>query len=303
MKILLIGKNGFLGNIIHRILSDDHEVITLSRSPDADIVTDFTDTIPLLPKVDIVVHNAGYAHRIPKTQSEIDKCFRTNVSATKKLLEALEKSNSVPASFVYISTVAIYGLDNGQNIEENHIPNPNTPYAVSKYEAEQIINEWCDMKSVNGIILRLPLVIGQFPKGNLASLHSSIKHGWYIEINQNFAKKSAVVGTDVAKLIPSLYNKKGTYNLCDGIHPSINDIAQAISFRLNTKIRFKLPLAVIKLAARIGDFAQRYDLYFPVTSSNLGKMTNDLTFSDKKARLELDWNPTSVTEWLKKNSL
>lgn len=304
LRILLTGRQGFLGSILYELLNRDYTVITLSRSVKSTIVADLTaDDMPNLPTVDLVVHNAGYAHLIPKNQAEVDKFYNINVNGTRRLLSALEKTDKLPTTIVYISTVAVYGLSSGQDIQESQTPQPDTPYAKSKYQAENLLNKWGEEHSVSVVILRLPLIVGKQPKGNLAALHSAVRRGWFVKIRQNTAKKSAVVAFDIAKLIPSLHAKSGIFNLSDGHHPSVNEVAEAIATQLNKRIKLQLPLAILQLAAKVGDYLQKFHLPFPVNSIRLSKISHPLTFSDKKARKELGWSPTPVIEWLKNNPL
>lgn len=303
MTILITGKRGFLSSILLEELQKEHHITSLSRSNSADIVADLTAFLPKLPHVDLVIHNAGYAHSIPKNQSQVTNFYATNVDGTKNLLKALESSDVLPNTIVYISTVAVYGLDMGENIDESMEPRPNTPYADSKLQAENLIINWCDEHKVSAVILRLPLIIGKNPKGNLASLHKSIIQGWFIRILHNQAQKSTVLATDIAKLIPSLHNKNGIYNLTDGLHPNVNDIASAIAIQSNKHIYFKIPLSILQYAAKLGDLASRLNIPFPITTDRLTKMTNTLTFSDSKARRELKWDPNSTITWLRSNPL
>lgn len=303
MKILITGKQGFLSSIFVETLQGDHQLYTLSRSETADITADLANSIPKLPEVDLVVHNAGLAHTIPKDELQAVKFFQINVDGSQNLLRALEKLNRPPATFVYISTVAVYGLETGEEIEEQQYPQPNTPYAQSKLMAEQLISDWCGRHNISVVILRLPLIIGSKPKGNLAALLQSISQGWYVQITPNKARKSAVVGTDIAKFLPQLYGKNGIYHLTDGQHPSLHEVATAIAQQRNQKLYFKLSLSLLQHVAKIGDYLLKLNVPSPVSTNRIKKMTSHLTFSEKKARQELGWQPTPVIEWLKNNPL
>jgi dTDP-4-dehydrorhamnose reductase len=49
---------------------------------------------------------------------------------------ALKKS-SLPKSFIFISTIAVYGCETGEEITKEHPLNGDSPYALSKIQAEQ----------------------------------------------------------------------------------------------------------------------------------------------------------------------
>ena len=112
MKILLSGAFGYLG----RHLQDEfripkYEIITLGRNPDADIVEDIAKSFRINEDFDIVVHAAGKAHSVPKTQKEENDFYTVNTIGTHNLLNALQ--NNIPRYFIFISTVAVYGIEKG----------------------------------------------------------------------------------------------------------------------------------------------------------------------------------------------
>ena len=104
MKILLTGAGGFLGKIMADIWKSSHETISLGRSKGNTIICDLATEIPLLPEVDIVVHSAGLAHRVPVSKEEQAEFFKVNVGGTDNLLHALSKTSKMPGLFVFISS-------------------------------------------------------------------------------------------------------------------------------------------------------------------------------------------------------
>ena len=86
---------------------------------------------------------------------EIEQFKNVNVNGTINLLNSLEKSY-IPQKFVFISSVSVYGLENGIMINENHNLNPKDPYSITKRDAEKIIQNWCLTNNVKCTILRLP---------------------------------------------------------------------------------------------------------------------------------------------------
>ena len=56
------------------------------------------------------------------------------------------------------------------------------PYGRSKIEAEAMIIEWAQKHAVKFLILRLPLIAGINPPGNLGSMINGIKKGFYFNI-------------------------------------------------------------------------------------------------------------------------
>ena len=288
MRVLLTGASGFLGNYIQKEFAS--QVITLGKSSSNEISCDLSEEVPKLPTLDLVIHNAGLAHQIPKNPEEESQFFKVNLFGTQNLLKGLSASAYPPKTLVFISTVAVYGVDQGELISEMEIPNPQTPYAKSKYEAELLLQKWAREKKVNLIILRLPLVAGgQKTPGNLGAIIRAIRKGYYFRIGLGESRKSMVLAQDVAIQLTKIQDQKGVFNLTDGMHPSVAQLDAYISEHFGRKVR-SLPLNLLKKLARIGD---RFSV-FPLNTYRLNKLNQSLTFDDSKARRELGWNSRPV---------
>ncbi len=109
--ILLTGATGFLGSHIEQELLKQHKVIRLARGEKASghVNADIKFKIPILsiPQIDLVVHAAGKAHVVPKTEAEKQEFYDVNLKGTENLLEALKNSNNNPKAFVFYSTLAV----------------------------------------------------------------------------------------------------------------------------------------------------------------------------------------------------
>lgn len=296
MKYLLTGGTGFLGEYLVKSLSSTGELIQVGRSPQSDIFVDLSKDIPLLPQADIVVHAAGTAHFIPKTKEQIALFQKVNVQGTEKLLKRLSEKDTLPKTFVFISSVAVYGKDTGELIKEDAALLGNTPYAVSKIEAERLITEWGKKHEIVTFILRLPLIVGENAPGNLGAMQKAIQGGYYFRVGKGEARKSMVLAQDIAQLIPKLTPfKGGVYNLTDGINPKVSDLDSSMAAQLNKSVKV-IPEALIKPLAKIGDIFS----IFPINSYRLEKLTGQLTFDCSKAKQELNWCPNPVLNWFSK---
>ncbi len=286
MKILLTGASGFLGKIIQETLKSENEIISLGKSSGNQIQADISKEVPLLPKVEMIVHAAGKAHVIPKSHEEKSEFFKVNEQGTANLLKGI---THLPKSFVFISTVAVYGAEEGSQIEEDASLLGNTPYALSKINAEKILRSWGELHGVNVLIIRIPLVVGINPPGNLGAILKAIRSGYYFRLGEGEARKSMVLAEDLAKAIPYWADYSGTYNLTDGIDPALAELDSYLAYQSGKKVK-SLPLAPFKWVAKIGDRIPG----FPLTTYRLEKLGQSLTFSDQKARKELGWNPRPV---------
>jgi nucleoside-diphosphate-sugar epimerase len=243
-----------------------------------------------------VVHSAGKAHLIPKTAAEGDAFYAVNVKGTMNLLRGLERNATLPRSFVFISSVAVYGREHGSGIDENWILQANDPYGRSKIEAEEVIQNWCDKHKIICTILRLPLIAGCNPPGNLGAMVKGIRNNYYFNIAGGGARKSVVLAADVAAIITRAAQTGGVYNLTDGYHPSFLELSSLIASQLGKKAPLNLPGWLAKIFAKTGDLLGERA---PINSVKLRKITSELTFDDTKARELLGWNPRSVLEVFK----
>lgn len=289
MSILLTGGSGFLGRAILRQFHKQ-DIIQLGRNETCEIKCDIARETPLIPmQPDYLIHAAGKAHMIPKTKEEADAFFRVNTDGAERLLKAL-KGKSLKG-IIFISTVAVYGRETGNRIGEDEPLNGLSPYALSKIQAEKLLEEYAHHNDVPLLILRLPLLTGPDAPGNFGAMVRAIQKGYYFRIGDGGARRSMVRAADVADAMPSLLGRSGTYNLTDGHHPSVAELDQAIARELHRKIR-TLPLGWAKCLARIGDFIPGS----PFHTARLDKLSNELIFSDARARADLGWSPHRVID-------
>jgi nucleoside-diphosphate-sugar epimerase len=294
--VLITGSSGFLGGIINNVFkSNSVDVLTLGRYRDSDIIFDLASGVPDLSffnNVNRVIHVAGKAHESTKLKVNDLDFLNVNFWGTVNLCKALEKLTILPDQFVFISSVAVYGAEYGTLITENHLLQGKSPYAISKLKAEEYLCEWGEKNNVKILILRLPLVIGEYAPGSLRKLIRAIKLGFYVRIGNGQIQKSMVLAQDVAELIFKSTISAGIYNLTDKIHPTLKELEQVIMKNHKVKFIFSLPLILVKSIARMGDFFP----FLPVNSTLINKLTYSLTFDDQKAVLELNWKPKSVLD-------
>jgi nucleoside-diphosphate-sugar epimerase len=289
MKILITGTSGFLGAIIRNILSDNN-VFDLNRFS-GNYKLDLGKHIPCFDnQFDLVIHAAGLAHTIPNSKVDIEKFYNINVVGTLNLLKGLEQF-FIPKKIVYISTVAVYGETSAVMVNEESALKATDPYGKSKIEAEFIVRTWCEEHNVICTIIRLPLVVGKNPPGNLSAMIRGINKGYYFNIAGGNAKKSMVLASDIAKFILKAAEVGGTYNLTDGYHPTFFELSNLIAKRYGKRNPKNLPYWFARLIGFGGDILGSW---FPLNSMKLKKITSDLTFDDSKARKTFGWNPTPV---------
>ena len=294
LRILLTGASGFLGKVIQS--RELGPLLTVGRSKTNSIQCDLSKDIPVLSDgLEHVIHCAGKAHSVPKSTEEEGEFFRVNMDGTRNLVEGIERSASVVKSFTFISTVAVYGRQEGCNLNESTPLNGSSPYAKSKIKAERFLRDWSSSRGIQMLILRLPLIAASNPPGNLGALIEGIRSGRYLSINRGKARKSMVLASDIARLVMNSNRQAGIYNLTDRYHPRVSELEELISRQLNKPLPFNIPLSFAKLLGLCGDVLGGW---FPVNTPKINTLTKNLVFNDDNAVSELGWKPKRVIDHL-----
>ena len=299
-SILLTGHTGFLGSLIYEELKKSFRVLTAGRDVSCDYNVDFSKwdgALELKHSIDAIVHVAGLAHNKAKSKEEL---IAVNTTSVEHLL-TLAVKNKIE-SFIFFSSTAVYGQTYGVNIPEKSSHRGKSNFAMSKIEAEKVIES---SKLGSKLTLRLPLVLGPNPPGNLGRLLKSISSGYHIYLQGNRALNSVVFSSDVANFISQwlLQQKKasGTINLCNQTAPTFNWIEDAIAESGDYSFRFSVPIKLLWVA--VNWMRAKLNISIPL----VGKLFYSLTFSDQLAREKFGYiskplNQTTFTNELNSNS-
>lgn len=290
MNLLVSGAHGFLGkNLVNYFGSlGNYSIKTVGKNRNNDFVIDLSkESFSLEEQYDVVIHAAGKAHLVPKTLEETNNFFLVNHIGTTRLLDALTKNK--PSTFVLISTVAVYGVDQGDLISETAPLLAKDPYGESKVLAELSVIEWAKKHGVKYLILRLPLLVGKGAPGNLRAMVKGIQKGYYFNVDGGKAKRSMLLVKDVPRAIEKLIGHQGIYNLTDGYDPNYAEISAVIGRQLGKRIH-SLPFFLCKLLAYVGDVVP----FFPLNSNKLKKLTQSLTFNSNAIKLQHGFIPSKV---------
>lgn len=291
LRLLFTGASGFLGNNILPFLKEQYDVTTIGLTDTDDIKINMAKEVPVLNnRYDVVLHAAGKAHTIPKTKEEEHVFYDVNLTGTIHLCDALERVG-YPQSLVFISTVAVYGCESGELIDETHPLDGDSPYADSKKQAEKYLLTWCKEHGVNLTILRPSLLAGHNASGNLGSMVEGVRKGYYLNIAGGKVKKSVLMAEDIARLLPLVEDKSGIYNVCDSYQPTFGELSASVARQMGKHKPISIPYWMAWCMAKVGDLLGSKA---PINSYKLSKMTESLTFSNDKARRELGWEPLDV---------
>jgi nucleoside-diphosphate-sugar epimerase len=206
MNITLIGSSGFVGTrLIERLQQSSGERYLLKNIdkqqshfyPEITFICNVLDKekyTPLLKGADVIVLLAA-EHRDDVSPTSL--YYDVNVGGMRNTLEAME-SNGIKR-LIFFSSVAIYGL-NKENPNENHPADPFNHYGKSKWQAEQVLQEWhTTHPDWNINILRPTVIFGERNRGNVYNLLHQIASGHFLMVGDgNNVKSMAYVGNIVA---------------------------------------------------------------------------------------------------------
>jgi nucleoside-diphosphate-sugar epimerase len=312
MNILVTGANGFIGRALcKRLLAEGWRVRGAVRSKvgrvalpagieavsigaiDAD-----TEWGESLGDIDTVVHLAARVHVMDDAASDPLAAYRqVNVEGTKCL--AIAAANAGVKRFVYISSVKVNGEKTevrGQEGElkeafsEKDVPAPQDPYAVSKWEAEQVLNDIAGERGLEVVTLRPPLVYGPGVRANFLRLVKLVKLGVPLPFGCVKNRRSLIyVGNLVDAIVTCMTNPNAagkTYLVSDGEDVSTPDLIRRIAAASNRRVlMLPVPVWVMRAAGRmIG------------RSEELERLFGSLTVDISKIHSELNWYPPFTME-------
>ena len=231
MNITLIGASGFVGTRLIELLQkcgseyklsnidllpshffNDVTVIGDVRKPEQmdELISENTDAVVLL----------AAQHRDDVTPTSL--YYDTNVGGMKVTLQAMEKKGI--NRIVFFSSVAVYGL-NKFNPNEESPKDPFNHYGKSKWEAEQVLQEWYKTHPDWNIdIIRPTVIFGERNRGNVYNLLKQISSGKFLMVGKgNNVKSMCYVGNVVAFVKYMLDNVTTGYNVFNYIDkPDVN---------------------------------------------------------------------------------
>jgi nucleoside-diphosphate-sugar epimerase len=246
-KVLITGASGFIGSYLKEHLTG-FEISTLSLR-DSNWKKQPIDA-------DVVIHCAGLAHNSRSIKYE--RYESINCELVRELLDHISGNNT---HFILLSSILVLGTHRIGGLSKNHIPDAKNNYAKSKQCAEGILLEHHNIRRKS--IIRLPLVIGENPKGNLKTIKSIARFSpFFIKIG-NY--KAVLFLEDLLHVINNCINFSELFIY----HPyskilSTDQIYEFYRKKIDQKsIIIRLPMGLISFIRNIGFLPRIFrDLYF-----------------------------------------
>jgi UDP-glucose 4-epimerase len=283
MNFLITGAAGFLGAALANHLSrQGHQVRGLddlstgdrvSLSPDVHFtrgdVNDRPKLWTLLQDVDVVYHLAARVS-VPESVLYPREYNAVNVGGTVSLMEAMRDVGV--RRVVMASSGAVYGDRGEQPINEETVPNPRSPYAVSKLAAEHYIRTIGALWNIETISLRIFNAYGPGQRMPVSHppvvphfIHQTLRNGTLVVHNDGMQTRDYVYVDDVIRALTAATTAPGldglVINVGSGTETSVRDLVSTVT-------------EIIPGKAEV--------VYNPRVSGGVSRMCADLTLAKKK---------------------
>ena len=219
-----------------------------------------------------------------------------DLDLVRDTFKELVSRRRLPDKMVLISSTDVYGRDRGSDYDEETPLTPDTVDERRALDIELLARSEADKHGVKLAILRVPPVVGTGMQGILRQLVNAIWRGNVYHVEGNDARRSVVHAADVAEAAVRCAGCDATYNVTDGVDPTVDDLIEALAFRMGDK---RVYTVTSKRAGRLTFMAGI--LPGGMKRELLDYTTTTLTFSSEKLRRELGFEPHSVVDYLRKH--
>ncbi len=296
-KLLVTGANGFVGHA----LCDEarlrrYQVRCATRAAwQSDSCTehvavgaidDKTDWTDALQGVDAVIHLAARVHVMSdEADDPLTEFLAVNLHGTANL--ARQAARAGVKRLVYVSSIKVNGehTAGAGAFTEADQADPQDPYAVSKWEAEQALHRIAAETGLEVVVVRPPLVYGAGVKGNFISMLDVLAKGIPLPLASVHNRRSLIyVGNLVDALIAcSLHPGAAgqTYVVSDGEDISTPELLLRLGEAMGRSARlFPCPPAALKVVGRLTG-----------RSGQIERLLGALRVDGGKIRRDLSWTP------------
>lgn len=297
-RMLITGATGFIGSaLVSKLAQEDGvELYVLVRKHFerfpanvkqivvADIFS-FDLTESDIPMCETIVHLAARAHVMSDHAEDAMAEFRkVNVDGTVSLARSSVKAGV--KRFIFLSSIGVHGTEtHGIPFSETSTISPSTPYAITKWEAEEKLREVACVTGLDVVIIRPPLVYGANAPGNFNRLLKLVSSAPLLPLGAIKNKRSFIAVENLVNFIevcisdPRAANE--TFLIADGSDISTTSLVNLLAQGMKKPLRlFSFPQPILKLFAKLSGKTNIYTQLF-------GSLQIDIA----KAKELLDWIP------------
>jgi nucleoside-diphosphate-sugar epimerase len=294
MTILVTGARGFVGRALCQNLAQHGFAVrsalrhgSIGCVGEEVVVGDIgpqTDWRPALRGVTVAVHLAARVHVMNESASEsMAEYRRVNVEGTRCLAESAAAAGV--RRLVFLSTVKVNGESTSRPCTEADPPHPDGPYAKSKWEAEQALQEVGARTGLEWTVLRAPLVYGPGVGANFLRLMEAVAHRLPLPLGAVRNLRSLLFVGNLVDAIrvclthPAAAN--ATFLLRDGEDVSTPDLIRRLARALGVApVLLPVPVGLLDFAARLTGRAAAVE-----------RLAGSLQIDDSLVRRALGWEP------------
>ena len=301
-RVLVTGATGFIGGALVKVLRDRGHCVVAMTSAAGLVLPDGVDrwVTPRLPTladdvlqrltgIEVVVHAAARAHVLDESAADPVAAFRlANTEGTLALAQACVRAGV--RRFVFLSSIGVNGSTSGTSVfRPDDLPHPDSPYAQSKWEAEQGLDALVAGSDNPGGMtvhhVRPPLVYGAGARGNFALLVRLVRTGLPLPLGALRAPRSFVALDNLVDLLARLVEHpappSGVYLVADAERTTTADFIRAIAKAMGQADRLLMvPAWLVSAAASLVGRADQ-----------IRKMAVPLAVDTTETSRNLDWQP------------
>ena len=307
-NVLITGTNGFIGHsiVLTLVATGDYKVRAAIRKTSATLpqsvevyenldISEKIDWTRALENIDIVIHCAARVHVMrDKSKDPIMDFRKVNTEGTLNL--ARHAASSGVKRFIFLSSLGVNGAETSNNpFKADDIPQPYSPYTLSKMEAEFGLLEISQTTKMSVVIVRPPLVYGTKAPGNFGLLMRIVKKRIPLPLGAVKNKRSFVFIDNLVDMIicclshPNATNQVFLVSDDEDLSTTILLKKMAMAFNKSTLL-LPIPKFILYVAARAIGKSK-------VAQQLLGSLQIDM----EKTKSLLEWKPPfSVEEALRK---
>lgn len=294
MRVLITGATGLIGGRLFRALrADGHDVRGASRRRPIDTGQVYVEGLgpatswtTALEDVEAVIHAAAHVHKDENAGSNPDADYHLiNTEGTLNL--ARQAAEIGIRRFIFLSSIKVNGEQTppGRPFRAEDAPRPEGPYAISKWRAEQGLQDMMRATRMEIVILRPPLVYGPGVRANFNLLMAAIARGIPLPLASVRNLRSLLALDNLVDLItrclmhPAAVNQ--TFLASDGLDLSTPDLVRRLAGAMNRPARL-VPISpnfLFSMAALLG---KRHVIQ---------RLCGSLQVDIDKTRLMLGWEP------------
>ncbi len=311
MKIIVTGAIGFIGRaVVDALIDKNITVVALVRqhsvvlpSEVEQILIDYKMLLSehldesidyAMHGADALIHLAARAHIMnDSAENSLAEFRKVNTDGTLSL--ARKAVDAGIKRFIFISSIGVNGNNNSSPFVEQDDPNPQEPYVISKFEAEQSLLELQKETGMEVTIIRPPLVYGENTPGNFSTLIKWSVKGVPLPFGAIDNQRSFIALDNLVSFIihcvkhPKAANE--VFLISDGEDVSTTELLRKVATAFGKKpLLLPVPVSLMTWVAKLlgkQDIANR--------------LFGSLQVDSSKARQLLDWKPViTMDEQLKK---